>query len=67
MIATRREQRMKYRNDFLSNELILILIASKISRMMREFSVEYDYGPLKYKTSIILSPDEDLKFKFIDV
>lgn len=37
-----------------------------IRRMIREFKVEYHYGPLKYKTSIILSPDEDLKFKFID-
>lgn len=35
--------------------------------MIREFNVEYNYGPLKYKTSIILSPDEDLKFKFTDI
>lgn len=36
-------------------------------RMIREFYVEYHYGPLKYKTSIILSPDEDVKFKFTDI
>lgn len=39
---------------------------SFIYRIIREFEVEYRYGPLKYKTSIILSPDEDLKFKFTD-
>lgn len=36
-------------------------------RLIREFKVEYNYGPLIYKTSIILSPDEDLKFKFTDI
>lgn len=36
-------------------------------RMIREFKVEYNYGPLQYKTSIILSPNEDLKFKFTDI
>lgn len=36
-------------------------------RIVREFNIEYNYGPLKYKTSIILSPDEDLKFKFTDI
>lgn len=38
-----------------------------LSRILREFKLEYNYGPLKYKTSVILSPDDDLKFKFIDL
>lgn len=38
-----------------------------LARILREFKVEYNHGPLKYKISIILSPDDDLKFKFIDL
>lgn len=38
-----------------------------LTRILRDFKLEYNYGPLKYKTSIILSPDDDLKFKFIDL
>lgn len=37
-------------------------------RLIREFNIEYHYGPIKYsKTSIIFSPDEDLKFKLTDL
>lgn len=38
-----------------------------LSRIIREFELQYNYGPLKYKTSIVISPDDDLKFKFTDV
>lgn len=38
-----------------------------LTRLLREFKVEYHYGQLKYKLSLIFNPDEDLKFKFIDL
>lgn len=38
-----------------------------IARLIREFKIEYNYGPLQYKVSVILAPDDDLKFKFTDL
>lgn len=38
-----------------------------LTRILREFKIEYNHGPLQYKVSIILAPDDDLKFKFIDL
>lgn len=38
-----------------------------LSRIFREFKLEYNHGPLKYKISMILSPDDDLKFKVTDI
>lgn len=38
-----------------------------LARIMREFKLEYNYGPLQYKVSLIFSPDDDLKFKFTDL
>ncbi|XP_055324108.1 cytochrome P450 CYP12A2-like isoform X2 [Sitodiplosis mosellana] len=46
---------------FAEMEIFILL-----SRIIREFNIEYHYGPLKYNTSIILAPDEDIKFKFTD-
>lgn len=47
---------------FAEMEIFIVLI-----RFLREFKMEYHYGPLKYDNSIIFNPNEDLKFKFIDL
>lgn len=38
-----------------------------MARLLKNFRIEFDYGPLEYKMSLILEPITDLKFKFIDI
>lgn len=41
-------------------------IFTALSRLIHEFQIEYHYGPLEYGISFVMSPNDDLKFKFID-
>ncbi len=36
-----------------------------LSRILREFKVEWHYGPLKYVQALIVTPSNDLKYKMI--
>lgn len=36
-------------------------------RLLREFKIEWKYGPLDYRNSIVNFPTNDLKFAFIDL
>lgn len=38
-----------------------------ILRILREFKIEYHYGPIEYKNGFVFIPQDDLKFKFIDL
>lgn len=38
-----------------------------ITRILKQFRVEYNYGPLEYRQSFVLSPISDLKFKMIEI
>lgn len=38
-----------------------------LARILGDFKVEYNYGPLKYNISLVLAQDDDLKFKFTDL
>lgn len=42
-------------------------IYSLVARIFSQFRVEYDYGPLKYRNSFVISPIGDMKFKLIDI
>lgn len=37
------------------------------TRMLRKYRIEYDYGPLEYRYSFVLSPISDLKFRLIEI
>lgn len=37
------------------------------TRLLRKYRVEFDYGPLKYRMSFVLSPTSDLKFKLTEI
>lgn len=41
-------------------------IHTLITRLIRQFRIEFDYGPIKYRTSFVLSPISELKFKLIE-
>ena len=47
---------------FAEMEIEIFLI-----RMLREFRVEWHYGPLKYVRGFIISPAGDLKFRLIEI
>lgn len=38
-----------------------------LTRLLRKYRVEFDYGPLSYRYSFVLSPTSDLKFKITEV
>lgn len=38
-----------------------------LTRLLRKYRVEFDYGPLKYRYSFVLSPTSDLKFKLTEI
>lgn len=38
-----------------------------ITRILKQFRVEYNYGPLEYRQSFVLSPTSDLKFKITEL
>lgn len=38
-----------------------------ITRILKQFRVEYNYGPLEYRQAFVLSPISDLKFKMTDI
>lgn len=37
------------------------------TRLLGKYRIEYDYGPLKYRYSFVLSPIGDLKFRLIEI
>lgn len=38
-----------------------------IARVLKQYRIEFDYGPLKYRVSFVLSPISDLKFKITEI
>lgn len=38
-----------------------------ITRMLKQFQIEYNYGPLEYRQGFVLSPISDLKFKLTEI
>lgn len=38
-----------------------------LTRLLRRYRVEYDYGPLKFRQAVVLASASDLKFKFLDI
>jgi len=37
-----------------------------LARLIREFTIEWHYEPIKYTNSLVLSPEGDLKFRLIE-
>lgn len=42
-------------------------VAVLLTRLLRNYRIEYNYGPLKYRYGFILSPTNDLKFKLTEI
>lgn len=38
-----------------------------LTRLLRKYRIEFDYGPLKYRYSFVLSPTSELKFKLTEI
>lgn len=38
-----------------------------LTRILKRYRIEYNYGPLTYRYSFVLSPTSDLKFKIIEI
>lgn len=38
-----------------------------ITRILKQFHVEYNYGPLEYRQAFVASPISDLKFKMTEI
>lgn len=37
------------------------------TRLLRNYHIEFNYGPLKHRYSFVLSPTNDLKFKLTEI
>lgn len=38
-----------------------------MTRLLSKYRIEYDYGPLEYRMSFVVSPISDLKFKLTEI
>lgn len=54
-------------NSCIGKRIAEIEMYALTTRLLKQFQIEFNYGPVKYRSGLVLSPISDLKFKLTDL